>query len=139
MRFLLLSVGGTRNMAVWHGDMRKKKPTGGKKRSYRGKRNFEKGSFPIETVLGDFKTKKEKGFGGNKKTRLISTNWVNVSDISKGKTEKVKIIRVLSNPANSDYDRKGVITKGAILETPLGKARVTSKPGRSGLLNAILL
>ncbi len=125
-------------MSVWHGDTHKRKPTGGKKRSYRGKRRYEAGSFPVETTLGDRKIKEERGRGGNMKIKLMSTNWVNVSDAS-GETKKVEILRVLENPANVDYDRRGVITRGALIETPLGTARVTSKPGRSGALSAILV
>ncbi|RLG97497.1 30S ribosomal protein S8e, partial [Candidatus Bathyarchaeota archaeon] len=36
-------------MSVWHGDLKKRKPTGGKKRAYRKKLKFETGSFPTET------------------------------------------------------------------------------------------
>jgi small subunit ribosomal protein S8e len=32
-----------------------------------------------------------------------------------------------------------VITKGAILQTPLGQARVTSRPGQHGVVNAVLV
>ena len=73
------------------------------------------------------------------KTRLLSATYTNISDPSTGKTEKVKITRVLKNPANADYDRRGVITKGALIETRLGTAEVTSKPGQNGLVNAILV
>jgi len=126
-------------MSSWHGDLHKRKPTGGKKRPYREKRRFEKGSFPTETVVGDHKIKVTRGRGGNLKVRLVSTSYVNVSDPSTGETKKVEILRVLRNPANVDYDRRNVITKGALLETPLGRVRVTSRPGQSGVLNAVLV
>jgi len=70
--------------------------------------------------------------------RLLSTNQANVSDLSTGKTQKAEILRVIRNPANVDYNRRGVITKGTIIETPLGTARVTSRPGQDGLVNAVL-
>ncbi|OYT50023.1 30S ribosomal protein S8e [Candidatus Bathyarchaeota archaeon ex4484_231] len=126
-------------MSSWHGDLHKRKPTGGKKRPYREKRRFEKGSFPTETVVGDHKIKVTRGRGGNLKVRLVSTSYVNVSNPSTGETKKVEILRVLRNPANVDYDRRNVITKGALLETPLGRVRVTSRPGQSGVLNAVLV
>ncbi|MDH5794581.1 MAG: 30S ribosomal protein S8e [Candidatus Bathyarchaeota archaeon] len=126
-------------MSVWHGDLHKKKRTGGRKRSPRKKRRFETGSFPTETIVGEPKTKVERGRGGNLKVRLVKTNQVNVSDPLTGETKKVEILRVLRNPANVDYDRRDVMTKGALLETPLGTARVTSRPGQSGVLNAILI
>ena len=46
---------------------------------------------------------------------------------------------MVKNPTNVDYDRRGVITKGTIIETPLGTARVTSRPGQDGIVNAILV
>jgi small subunit ribosomal protein S8e len=62
-----------------------------------------------------------------------------VTDVKSGKTEKVEITRVVKNPANVDYDRRGVITRGAVIETSLGLARVTSRPGQHGMLNAVLV
>jgi small subunit ribosomal protein S8e len=59
--------------------------------------------------------------------------------VKSGKTEKVEITRVVKNPANVDYDRRGVITRGAVIETSLGLARVTSRPGQHGVLNAVLV
>ncbi|NIQ06207.1 MAG: 30S ribosomal protein S8e, partial [Candidatus Korarchaeota archaeon] len=61
-----------------------------------------------------------------------------VTDPKSGKTEKVEIKSVIENPANADYDRRGVITKGAIIETSKGNARVTSRPGQHGVINAVL-
>ena len=126
-------------MSVWHGDMHKRKPSGGKRRAYRGKRRFETGSFPVETTVGEYEVKTERGFGGNLKKRLKSTNWVIVSDPSTGQSKKVEITRVLKNPSNVDYDRRGVITKGTLLETSIGTVRVTSRHGQSGVLNGILV
>jgi len=126
-------------LSVWHGDLHKRKPSGGRKKPYRGKRKFESGSFPTETVLGEPRRKISRRRGGNIKIRLVSENYVNVTDPSTGKTERVEILRVLRNPSNVDYNRRGVITKGAILETPLGIARVTSRPGQEGILNAVLI
>ncbi|MGC8997790.1 MAG: 30S ribosomal protein S8e [Candidatus Bathyarchaeia archaeon] len=126
-------------MSVWHGDLHKRKPTGGKRRPYRGKRKFEQGSFPVETVLGEPKRKIERGRGGNIKVKVLSEKYACVTDLKTGKTEKTEILRVVKNPANVDYDRRGVITKGAIIETSLGLARVTSRPGQNGVINAVLI
>ncbi|MEM3617928.1 MAG: 30S ribosomal protein S8e [Candidatus Bathyarchaeia archaeon] len=126
-------------MSVWHGDLHKRKPTGGKRRPYRGKRKFEQGSFPVETVLGEPKRKIERGRGGNVKVKVLSEKYACVTDLKTGKTEKAEILRVVKNPANVDYDRRGVITKGAIIETSLGLARVTSRPGQNGVVNAVLI
>lgn len=126
-------------MSVWHGDMRKQKPSGGRRRAYRKKRKSELGSFPAETTLGELKRKTEKERGGNRKLKLLRGKHVCVTDPKTGKTEKAEITRVAKNPANVDYDRRGVITKGAIVETASGLARITSRPGQDGVLNAVLV
>lgn len=125
-------------MSVWHGDLHKKKPSGGKKRAYRGKRKFEQGSFPVETVLGEPERKIERKRGNTFKVKVLSEKYACVTDLKTGKTQKAEILRVVKNPANVDYDRRGVITKGAIIETSLGLARVTSRPGQNGVINAVL-
>lgn len=126
-------------MSVSHRDLHKKKPSGGRRVVYRKKRKFEKGTFPAETRLGDLKRKTERGRGSNLKLKVLSDKFACIIDSKTGKTEKVEITRVVRNPANIDYDRRGVITKGAVIETSLGLARVTSRPGQHGILNAVLI
>jgi small subunit ribosomal protein S8e len=126
-------------MSVWHGTLRKRKLTGGKKRAYRGKRKFERGTFPAETTLGEPKRARARGFGGNTKIKVLKENQASVTNPKSGKTEKTDVIRVVRNRANVDYNRRGVITKGAEIETGLGLARVTSRPGRDGVINAVLI
>jgi SSU ribosomal protein S8E len=46
---------------------------------------------------------------------------------------------VLETPANREYARRGIIVKGAIIQTEMGKAVVTSRPGQDGAVNALLL
>ena len=125
-------------MSVWHGDQHKRKDSGGRKTVNRKKRRYEMGFFPAETTLGKKKSRIIRKHGGNEKIRLLAVNQINISDAS-GKTEKVEILRVIKNPANVDYDRRGVITKGTMIATPLGNARVTSRPGQDGIVNAILV
>ncbi len=126
-------------MSVWHGGIRKKKPSGGRRISYRKKRRFELGSFPAETTMGETKRKTVRGEGGTRKLKILSDKQVCVTDQKTGKTTKVEITRVAKNPANIDYNRRGVITKGAVVETSMGLARITSRPGQHGMLNAILI
>ena len=125
-------------MSTWHGNLNKRKPSGGRKIVHRKKRRYELGSFPAETTLGELKQKTERGRGGNQKLKMLTGKSICVTDAKTGKTQKTEIIRVAKNPANIDYNRRGVITKGAVVETPLGLARVTSRPGQDGVLNAIL-
>ena len=127
------------DLSVWHGDLRKRRPTGGRKRPHRKKRRYESGSFPTETVLGRIVRRKSRRRGGNLKFRLIGCRYACVSDKEKGTTVKVEIHRVVRNPASVDYDRRGVITKGTLIETPVGIARVTSRPGQDGVVNSVLI
>jgi len=106
---------------------------------YRVKRKFEQGTFAAETTLGEPKRKCTRGFGGNTKIKVLADKYTSVTDVKSGKTEKTEILRVVRNPANVDYNRRGVITKGAEIETGLGMAKVTSRPGNDGVINAILM
>ncbi|MHA1385328.1 MAG: 30S ribosomal protein S8e [Candidatus Helarchaeota archaeon] len=117
----------------------KRKASGGRYKAYRKKRRFEMGSPPIETLIGPKKPKVVRTRGGNQKRKLLQAEAVNITDF-KGKTKgKVKIISVIKNPANKEYDRRKIITKGTIIETEVGIARITSRPGQDGQLNAILV
>ena len=87
--------------------------------------------------MGEKKLRKKRSLGGNSKHRLLAISHANVTDKATGKAEKTKIIQVLQNPANIDFDRRGIITKGTIIETEKGKARVTSRPGQNGIVDAI--
>lgn len=78
-------------------------------------------------------------WGGNKKLKIFSANYINVTDINTNKTSKVKILRFESNLASKDYNRRHIITKGAIVETELGKVKVTSRPGQQGVINGVLI
>jgi small subunit ribosomal protein S8e len=40
--------------------------------------------------------------------------------------------------ANADYNRRGVITKGTIVRTEKGLARIISRPGQNGALSAVV-
>jgi small subunit ribosomal protein S8e len=126
-------------MPQWHGNLHKRKKSGGKKHIFRGKRAFEMGSDAAETIVGETRVTKKRGRGGNVKLRALAVNTVNVTDPATGKSQKTEIRGVVKNPANVDYQRRGVITKGAVLDTPLGHAIVTSRPGQHGAVNAILL
>ena len=126
-------------MSVWHGTLRKRKLTGGKKRAYRVKKKYEGGGYPAETILGNPKRKSTRGYGGNSKVKVLSDKFASITDPKTGTTQKAQITRVVRNGANVDYNRRGVITKGAEIETPLGLAKVTSRPGNDGVINAVLI
>ena len=117
----------------------KRKYTGKKYKYFRKKRKRELERPAINTQIQPSKLKKQRVMGGNFKLKLFSTNLVNVTDPNTNKTKKVKILRFESNQASKDINRRHILTKGAIVETELGKARITSRPGQHGQLNAILI
>ena len=125
-------------MPLWQGKS-KRYSTGARRRSSRKHRKYERGSLATETIIGDKKLRTKRGQGGNVKLRLLAVDYANLTDKSTGKTEKAKIIQVLQNPSDVDLDRRGVITKGAIIETEKGKAIVTSRPGQSGVVDAVIM
>ena len=114
------------------------KITGGRRVPLRIRRKYEIDRYPNEAVNGAQVTITRRVRGNNKKTALKTIDFVNLAT-GGAKVKKVKIIKVLDNATNNDYKRRGIITKGAILETQEGKCRVISKPGQNGIVNAILL
>ena len=117
----------------------KRKYTGKKYKHFRKKRKRELKRPTINTVIGPDKKKEQRTLGGNSKIRLFSTNFINVTDPNTNKTSKVRIIGFESNAASKDFNRRHVLTKGAVVETELGDARITSRPGQHGTLNGILV
>ena len=59
--------------------------------------------------------------------------------VEAAKVKKSKVVKVLENQTNNDYQRRGIITKGAIVETEDGKCRILSRPGQSGTASGILI
>ena len=113
------------------------KVTGGRRHPLRSRRKYEMDRFPNEAIIGKQITITRKVRGKNVKTAIKTIDSVNLAIDSKIK--KVKIIKVLENATNNDYQRRGVVSKGAILETEEGKCRVVSRPGQHGTVNAILV
>ena len=113
------------------------KITGGRRHPLRSRRKYEIDRFPNEAIIGEQITITRKVRGKNIKTAIKTIDSVNLAIDSKIK--RVKIIKVLENATNNDYQRRGIISKGAILETEEGKCRVISRPGQHGTVNAILV
>lgn len=120
-------------------DKSQRKTSGGRLRSARTKRKFELAGFPAQTKIDDkIMARTKRILGGNNKARVLATNIINVSD-KKGKTQKTELVNVLENPANPHLVRRNILTKGAIVETKLGKVQITSRPGQEGSVNGKLL
>jgi small subunit ribosomal protein S8e len=114
------------------------KITGGRRHPLRTRRKYETDRFPNEPINGAQVTITRQVRGKNSKTALKTIDFVNLAT-GDAKVKKSKILKVLDNATNNDYKRRGIITKGAILETQEGKCRVISRPGQNGIVNAILL
>ncbi len=97
------------------------------------------GGKPISTVVGEDDLKKPRVKGGQTKVKRAKAAFANVTDPKTKKASKVKIKMVAENQANRHFVRRNIITKGAIIDTEKGKARVTSRPGQDGLVNAVLV
>jgi len=115
----------------------RRKPTGGlrKKQRKKKKRDFGSDFFPIK--IGERRKKVVRGLSKFNKQRLLQIDKANVFDSSTGKAQVTKILHVKENPANPHFVRMGVVTKGAIIETEIGLAKVVSRPGQHGVVNAI--
>ncbi len=114
------------------------KITGGRRHPLRTRRKYETDRYPNEPINGAQVTITRQVRGKNSKTALKTIDFVNLAT-GDAKVKKSKILKVLDNATNNDYKRRGIITKGAILETQEGKCRVISRPGQNGIVNAILL
>ena len=114
------------------------KITGGRRHPLRTRRKYEIDRYPNEPINGAQVTITRHVRGNNRKTALKSIDFVNLAT-GDAKVKKTKILKVIENATNNDYKRRGIITKGAILEIQEGKCRVVSKPGQTGIVNAILL
>ncbi len=125
-------------MAKWQGRSLTKS-TGGRIWARRKKRKREIGSEFVEAKLGPAKRVELRGGGGKKKLRILSTDIADVMDPKTKQTKKAKILTVVDNPANPHFVRRNVLTKGAIINTELGRARVTSRPGQTGIVSAVLI
>lgn len=125
-------------MTIFQGKSRKKF-TGGKLKVSRSKRRYELGREPTLTRIGPEARKVLRVMGGNSKAILMRAEAVNVYIPSEKITKNVKIQTVKTNPANPHYVQRNILNRGTIIQTELGEARVTSRPGQDGVINAVLL
>lgn len=114
-----------------------RKRTGGRLKPFRNKKRHQLGREPAETTVGEPRFRTIDSRGNQKKTRALATD---VAQVATGEeTVEAEITNVVDNPANINYIRRNIITKGALIETSEGRARVTSRPGQTGQVNAVLV
>ncbi|ELZ23169.1 30S ribosomal protein S8e [Halosimplex carlsbadense 2-9-1] len=114
-----------------------RKRTGGRRRNFRKKKKHELGDQPTETRVGETSLKTVEARGNTEKVRAVTANTASVA--TDGDVVAAEIEDVEENPSNPNYVRRNIITKGAIVSTSEGRARVTSRPGQDGQINAVLV
>ena len=116
-----------------------RKITGGKYKDSRKKKKYSLSGTTRKVKLRTTKQKTIRGLGGNKKKVLLSTEFANIIDLETKKAKKAKITSVLETPSNRFLARQNILIKGAIIETELGKARITNRPSQEGSVQAVLV
>ena len=114
-----------------------RKRTGGRKRPHRDRRKHEQAQEPTETELDETRLKVVDVRGTERKVRALATDDVVLA--TDAGTIVTTIEDVVENPANPNYVRRNILTKGTVIDTPEGRARITSRPGQTGQVCAVLL
>ena len=117
----------------------RRKISGSRYRGFRKKRLYELGNLPRLTKLGERKLKRMNIKFGKEKNVLLQTDIANVYNPKTKKYSKTKIITIVESSANRHFVRRNIMTKGTMIKTELGNARITSRPGQEGAVNAVLI
>ncbi len=124
-------------MDQYHGHSgRKTRGSGGKVRDSHGVKRHEVGG-PFTATKASEKDVKvmRRSRGGKRKISSRKSSTVNV--LTEEGMKKVKIRTVVETPDNKHYARQNIITKGAILDTEIGKVKVTNRVGQDGIINGV--
>ncbi|MBU2616128.1 MAG: 30S ribosomal protein S8e [Nanoarchaeota archaeon] len=114
-----------------------RKISGGKYHKRRKKKASEIAGQGNIVKLGEEKRKSTRVMGGNRKVFLLKSKVLNL--LINDKNKKTEITNVLETPSNRFLARQNILTKGTIVETEFGKARITNRPSREGNINGILI
>ena len=117
----------------------RRKQTGARYKDSRKKKQYELGREPSFTKLGKKRAQALRVMGANRKLRLLSADTANLFDPKSKAFKQVKIKTITDNPANRHFIRRNIMTKGSVIDTDMGKARITSRPGQDGVVNAVLI
>jgi len=116
-----------------------RKITGGRYKKFRKKKKYELRGLERKVKLSAVKQKKIRARGGNEKIVLLAGDYANVFDPKTKKSKKVKIKNVIETPSNRFLARQNILIKSAVIETDLGKAKITNRPSQEGTINAVLV
>ena len=114
-------------------------PSGGRKKEHSGKKLYERGNHPTLPSVAKLEKESFRTKGGNRKVHLLAADVAQLLDPKTKKYSKVTIKIVTSNPANRHYVRRNILTKGAVIETDKGKAKIINRPGQEGHIIATLI
>jgi small subunit ribosomal protein S8e len=118
-------------------DKKVSRGSGGRKRRGRDRKLCHIGSGFTATKVSEKEERYAKrGRGGNPKVRARKISTASV--VIEGKCKKAKILNVIESH-NPQLARQNIVTKGAILNTDLGKVRVTNRVGQDGVVNGVLV
>jgi small subunit ribosomal protein S8e len=126
-------------MVIVHRARTNRKPTGGMYSIARSKRKYEMGHLPTLTKIGKQKITVHKTKADTRKMKVLVAQFANVLDPKTKKFTKSEIKTVEECQANRHFVRRNIIVKGTIISTEAGKAKVTSRPGQDGTVNAVLI
>ena len=126
-------------MVIVHKGRIGRTPTGGVYKQARKKRIYEQGNLPANTGIGKQKITVSRTKAGGTKARVFVANVANVYDPKTKTYSKAEIKNVTETPANVHFVRRNIMMKGAVIDTSKGKARITSRPGQHGTVNAVLI
>ena len=115
-----------------------RKISGGKYTGSRKKKLYEIAGQKRIIKIGEEKRKSKRIMGGNKKTFLLKAQFVNIQ-LKNKKSKKAEINNVVETPSDRFLARQNIITKGTIVETELGKVRITNRPTQEGIVNGVLI
>ena len=114
------------------------KGTGGKRGKASDKKlRFVGGTFTATKVSTKEKRTVKRGRGNTGKVKLRTAKFVNV--LTKEGMKKVTLRTVLETPDNRHYARQNILTRGAIVDTEIGKVKITNRVGQDGVVNGKLL
>ena len=114
-----------------------RKATGGRYKKIKKRKSTGRQSESRIVKLADRKTKVLSGRGSTKKLVCLTDNTANVMNNGKAQTANIK--NVLETPSNTFLARQNILVKGSVIETDLGKARVTNRPSQEGFVQAVIL
>lgn len=115
----------------------KRKATGALLRKNSKKKKYQRGADYLPAHVGAARMRRKRMKGGGTKFALHVAQFAYVA--TGGTVQKTKILTVVENKADPQFVRRNIITKGAIVRTELGTARVTSRPGQDGSVSAVLV